>query len=218
MIAEGDLGPQIVETFDYLIDAVRSSETTLRQVASVATEWRGLSFVEFAGIGFFLAFMRRELANAFTLYELVFSNTPLKAWRQGGIKNEHIEHVRRAIFFYLLFLFYLAVQFPLTFGPSNSLETAADLTIQLALLFAVLSRVSIVKKSLDARHQADEERRKDVREWLDNSLGKMGIKFNSLRWKAAAVFFTSVSLLVAQASPALAQGIIELLELLRGLA
>lgn len=194
---------------DYIITVIRTNEDLLGRISRLALEWQ--PFIVASGMASFLFFAR----NAPRVYGLVFSESPLKKWRAGGVRDEHIELIRRALFFYFLYLFYLVVQFPLTFENSNVVAVVFNLAVQLMLLVLVLWRVSRVKSSLNIRHVDDEKKQETVGIWLDNQLSEVGITFATLRRKVVWLFLLSFSLVFAQNTPLLTQVLLWVLERVR---
>src|SRR5262249_32016267 len=114
----------VVPVLDYLIALVHANEELLRRFSTLVLDSR--PYTDVAAIAVFLLFTWRDVWNAQDAYRRLFSEQPLPAWRAGGVRDEHIELIRQALFFYILFLFYVFVRFPLTLGSTDVFKVAFD--------------------------------------------------------------------------------------------
>lgn len=206
----------VTASLDQLIVAVRSGDSVVQDWSSWIAEQRKTIFPELFGFGLFVATSWREILSLSPLYERMFSENPLPAWRQGGVTDVIIESARPVIFFNILFLSYTLAQFPLTLGASNDLEFWADLLIQITLLGVILATYGEVRSALRARAKTEASADR-VANWLAQKFDGMHVSFARLRRKAILIFLASISLALAQMSPALSRGLVSVLEALKAI-
>lgn len=67
---------------------------------------------------------------------------------EAGDNDESNRRARKVLFFYLLFLLYQIVQFPLTWGRDNTVQFTSDLVFQFVLMVGVLVTYAGLRKSM----------------------------------------------------------------------
>jgi hypothetical protein len=77
------------------------------------------------------------------------------------------------LFFYLLFLLYQIVQFPLTWGRDNAVQFYSDLGFQFVLLCGVVATFRSLKRGVAERLAGDPAARERMRAWLGALLANL---------------------------------------------
>lgn len=207
----------VTSSLDQMVLALRASDGVVVDWSNWIAKQRETLLPEMIGVALFVATSWREVLSLQPLYQRMFSDDPLPAWRQGGVTDAIIESARPVIFFNILFLLYTLVQFPLTLGPPSDAEFWADLIIQITLLGLLLGSYGNVRSALRQRAKT-EARAERVTNWLADKFDGMRVSFARLRRKAVLIFLASFSLVAAQMSPTLLRGFADVLLVLKAWA
>lgn len=129
-----------------------------RSVSDYSSRMRTDRLVALAG---FLTFVFLTLPlnahGAKGFYRQMMERSPLRD--ETGASDANNRRARRLLFFYLLYLLYQIVQFPLTWGRDNDVQFYSDLAIQTSLLVAVASSFTVLRRGLlDEWHDAARRR------------------------------------------------------------
>jgi hypothetical protein len=119
-------------------------------------------------------------------YRQMMERSPLPA--EDGVSDDDNRQARKVLFFYLLFLLYQLVQFPLTLGHDNRLQFFTDLAIQTFLLLAVVWTFHRLKRGLYKRWRSDAARREKMDRWLGAKLEGINIRWRDISKLAVGVF------------------------------
>ena len=92
------------------------------------------------------------------------------------------------MFFYLLFLLYQIVQFPLTLGHDKGIPFYADLVIQTSLLVTIIWTFHRLRRGLHIRWREDVARQAKMDHWLSAKLDGMNVRWRDIRKLAVGVF------------------------------
>ncbi len=123
-------------------------------------------------------------------YREMMASSPLPDFPGGGITEQHIQQARKVLFFYLLFLLYQLVQFPLTFGRDNIVQFSADLAFQTSILVALIWSFQRLKRQLNNVWRGDPSRREKMNHWLNERLDGLNIRWRDIRRLALGIFVT----------------------------
>jgi hypothetical protein len=123
-----------------------------------------------------------------TFYRQMMETSPLP--KEDGVTEESNRQARKVLFFYLLFLLYQIVQFPLTLGHDNNVQFTADLIIQSALVILVAWAFHLLKRDMQVQWKNDPARKEKMSRWLDQRLEGMRIRWRDIRKLAVGVFIT----------------------------
>jgi hypothetical protein len=128
----------------------------------------------------------------------------------GKVTDDDYRQARKVLFFYLLFLLYQIVQFPLTLGHDKGVPFYADLIIQTGLLVAIVWTYRDLKRGLRARLSGDPAQQEKLDEWLSEKLEGMNIRWRDISKLALGVF-------VAGFTPAVLSHLVGWLDAITGL-
>lgn len=135
---------------------------------------------------FVLLTLPKNFGGVRAFYRQMMERSPLSA--EEGVSDDDNRQARKVLFFYLLFLLYQLVQFPLTLGRDNLLQFSADLAIQTGLLIAVVWTFHRLKRDLHERWRSDAARREKMDRWLDVKLEGMNVRWRDISKLAVGVF------------------------------
>jgi hypothetical protein len=119
-------------------------------------------------------------------YRQMMERSPLSA--EDGVTDDDNRQARKVLFFYLLFLLYQLVEFPLTLGHDNRVQFFTDLAIQTGLLLAVVWAFHRLKRGLHNRWRGDPARQEQMDRWLGAKLDGMNIRWRDISKLAVGVF------------------------------
>ena len=135
---------------------------------------------------FVLLTLPKNTRGVRAFYRQMMEHSPLSA--EGDATDDDNRQARKVLFFYLLFLLYQLVQFPLTLGHDNPIQFFTDFAIQLGLLLAVVWTFHRLKRGLHKRWQGDAARREKMDRWLDAKLEGINIRWRDISKLAVGVF------------------------------
>ena len=135
---------------------------------------------------FVLLTLPKNTRGVRAFYRRMMEHSPLSA--EEGVSDDDNRQARKVLFFYLLFLLYQLVQFPLTLGHDNRLQFFTDFAIQSGLLLAVVWTFHCLKRSLHKRWRSDAARREKMDRWLDAKLEGINIRWRDISKLAVGVF------------------------------
>ncbi len=130
----------------------------------------------------------RSIRGVRAFYRQMIATSPLPDFPDGGIGAGNVQQARAVLFFYLLFLLYQIVAFPLTLGRDNIIQFSADLFFQSAILLALIWSFHVLKRDLRAQWADDPARRDKMELWLNEKLEGLNIRWRNIRWLALGVF------------------------------
>jgi hypothetical protein len=130
----------------------------------------------------------KSLRGVRAFYRQMIATSPLPDFPDGSIGAGNVQQARAVLFFYLLFLLYQIVAFPLTLGRDNIVQFSADLFFQSAILFALIWSFHVLKRDLRAQWADDPARREKMDLWLNEKLEGLNIRWRNIRWLALGVF------------------------------
>ena len=145
---------------------------------------RLLGFLGF--LAFILLTLPKNLRGVRAFYRQMMERSPLSA--ESGATDDDNRQARKVLFFYLLFLLYQIVQFPLTLGHDNRVQFTTDLAIQTGLLLAVIWTFNGLKRGLHNRWRGDAARQEKMDRCLGEKLDGINIRWRDIRKLAAGVF------------------------------
>jgi hypothetical protein len=105
-----------------------------------------------------------------------------------GVTEDNNRQARKVLFFYLLFLLYQLIEYPLTLGHSNGVPFVADLLIQTCLVIAVAWSYHGLKRGMHRQWKDDPARQQKTDRWLGQRLDGMRIRWRDIRGLAVVVF------------------------------
>jgi hypothetical protein len=184
----------------HLADAVRKSPVS--------------NVVAFFAFGLFT--VRKSISNIPKYYDYLLMKNPLPAYRRLGITDDHILKVRQVIFFYLLYLIYQVIQFPLRFGSASEVPFYADLIFQTAITGIILFQFNDVRRELIQRWADDPMRQEQMKTWVNTKFEGLNLRFDELRGNALNVFALSFAPALFVALPAVARALVTFLDALSG--
>lgn len=135
---------------------------------------------------FALITLPRNARGVGAFYRQMISASPLADIPDAGADN--VRHARAVLFFYLLFLLYQLVSFPLTLGRDNIVQFSADSFFQTALLLSLIWTYQRLKRSLRADWRNDPARREKMDQWLNEKLAGMNVRWRDIEKLALGVF------------------------------
>ncbi|MDE2133277.1 MAG: hypothetical protein KGM97_01315 [Alphaproteobacteria bacterium] len=119
-------------------------------------------------------------------YRQMMERSPLSA--ETDATDDDNRQARKVLFFYLLFLLYQLVEFPLTIGHDKGIPFYADLIFQTSLLLAVVWAFHGLQRGLRQRWRSDPGGREKMDRWLDEKLEGINIRWRNIRKLAVGVF------------------------------
>lgn len=177
-------------------DAYRSHRARFAEVSDYSNRVRSnrlAGLLAFAG--FVLLTVPFNIRGVRAFYRQMMETAPLA--RQDGVSEENNRQARKVLFFYLLFLLYQLVEYPLTFGHGNRVQFTADLLIQIGLVIAIAWSFHSLKRGMHAQWAGDSERQAKMDRWLSDRLAGLRIRWRDISKLALGVFvvsFTPVAL------------------------
>lgn len=143
-----------------------------------------------AGLAAFLLFVLLTVPASFksvgAFYRQMMETAPLS--REGGVSEENNRQARKVLFFYLLFLFYQLVEYPLTLGHAGRIQFIADLVIQACLVIAIGWTYHGLRRGMRRQWKDDPARREKTERWLGERLDGMRIRWRDISGLVFAVF------------------------------
>lgn len=130
----------------------------------------------------------KSIRSVRAFYRQMIATSPLPDFPDGSIGAGTVQQARAVLFFYLLFLLYQIVAFPLTLGRDNIIQFSADLLFQSAILVALIRSFYVLKRDLRAQWADDPARREKMDLWLNEKLEGLNIRWRNIRWLALGVF------------------------------
>jgi hypothetical protein len=119
-------------------------------------------------------------------YRQMMAPAPLAT--ADGVTDDNNRQARQVLFFYLLFLFYQLVEFPLTLGHSKGIPFIADLVIQAGLVIVIAWAYHSLRRAMRRQWKDDPDRRQKTDRLLGQKLDGMRIRWRDIRGLAVAVF------------------------------
>jgi hypothetical protein len=123
-------------------------------------------------------------ARAF--YRQLVSRQPLP--ESAGADDENNRRARQVLFFYLLFLLYQVVQFPLTWGRDNAVQFYSDLGFQFVLLLGVVLAYRRLKAGVAAHWQGDADAKSRIMAWSGTRVEGLSVRWRDLSRLALFMF------------------------------
>ena len=143
--------------------------------------------VSLAGFAvFILLTLPKNARGVRAFYRRMMETQPLSG--EDRVTDANNQQARKLLFFYLLFLLYQIVQFPLTLGRDNLVQFAADLAIQTALLLMVIWAFHRLKLGMHEQWRNDPARQEKMDRWLGEKLDGMNVRWRDIRKLAVGVF------------------------------
>ncbi|MGD0145007.1 MAG: hypothetical protein ABSC92_17785 [Rhizomicrobium sp.] len=175
-----------LRTFDRSYRAHRDNFVAVSKYSEATRRNRLLAL---AGILLF-AFLTlpRNARGVRAFYRQMIASSPLPDFPDGSIDPVNVQQARAVLFFYLLFLLYQIVAFPLTLGRDNIIQFSADLFFQSAILIALIWSFHVLKRDLRAQWRDDPARREKMDLWLNEKLEGMNIRWRDISKLALGVF------------------------------
>ena len=165
----------------------RSHRQAFATVSDYSQQARENWVVGLFGFAVFLFLtLPRNLGGARAFYSQMMEQAPLPA--DSKVTDDDYRQARKVLFFYLLFLLYQIVQFPLTLGHDKGVPFYADLIIQTGLLIAIVWTYRELKRGLRARLSGDPAPQEKLDEWLNEKLEGMNIRWRDISKLAVGVF------------------------------
>lgn len=192
LASSGDATAQLLAVLRAISSFLTDIEPTLRWLAEGADQLRKdqrADYLAFFGFGLFT--VRKSLTALPSFFTLLLQKYPLPAYRAIGITDEHMVRVKEVILFYVLYLSYQVVQFPLTFGNSHPISFASDLLFQIGLAGYTLYIFRRVRDQIMRRWDDDPLKAQHVQKWLATSLDKINIRYDEMRENLLRVFVVS---------------------------
>jgi len=140
----------------------------------------------FGFAAFVLLTLPKNTKSVGAFYRQMMQASPLSGEDRVTAANDR--QARKVLFFYLLFLLYQIVQYPLTFGSDNLVQFLADLAIQTALLLMVVWAFHRLKLGMRDQWRNDPDRQEKMDHWLGAKLEGMNIRWRDIRKLAVGVF------------------------------
>ncbi len=135
---------------------------------------------------FILLTVPKNARGVRAFYRQMMERSPLSA--EADATDDDNRQARKVLFFYLLFLLYQLVEFPLTIGHDKGIPFYADLIFQTCLLLAVVWAFHGLKRSLHERWRGDPGRQEKMDRWLNEKLEGINIRWRNIRKLALGVF------------------------------
>jgi len=135
---------------------------------------------------FVLLTLPKNARGVRAFYRQMMETQPLSG--EDRVTDANNRQARKLLFFYLLFLLYQIVQFPLTLGRDNLVQFSADLAIQATLLLMVIWAFHGLKKGMHEQWRNDPARQEKMDRWLGEKLDGMNIRWRDIRKLAVGVF------------------------------
>jgi len=182
--------PQAVATgLKTVAKSYRAHRDGFVTVSKYSEETRRNRLLALGGILIF-AFLTlpKSIRGVRAFYRQMIATSPLPDFPDGSIGDSNVQQARAVLFFYLLFLLYQIVAFPLTLGRDNIVQFSADLFFQSAILLALVWSFHVLKRDLRAQWAGDPARREKMDLWLSEKLEGLNIRWRNIRWLALGVF------------------------------
>ena len=135
---------------------------------------------------FILLTLPKNARGVRAFYRQMMETQPLSG--EDRVTDANNQQARKLLFFYLLFLLYQIVQFPLTLGRDNLVQFVADLAIQTALLLMVIWAFHRLKRGMHEQWRNDPARQEKMDRWLGEKLDGMNVRWRDIRKLAVGVF------------------------------
>lgn len=179
--------PMLARGVKQFNDSYRSHRQQFVTVSDYSERARRNWIVELFGFAVFvLLTLPKNARGGRAFYRQMMERSPLSA--EAGATDDDNRQARKVLFFYLLFLLYQIVQFPLTFGRDNLIQFYSDLAIQTGLLLAVMWTFHRLKRGLHERWRGDPARQDKMDSWLNVKLEGINIRWRDIRKLAVGVF------------------------------
>jgi hypothetical protein len=182
--------PQAVATsLKTVASSYRAHRGGFEAASKYSEDTRRNRLLALAGILIF-AFLTlpKSIRGVRAFYRQMIATSPLPDFPDGSIGADNVQQARAVLFFYLLFLLYQIVAFPLTLGRDNIIQFSADLFFQSAILLALIWSFHVLKRDLRAQWADDPARRDKMDLWLNEKLEGLNIRWRNIRWLALGVF------------------------------
>jgi hypothetical protein len=182
--------PQAVATgLKSVANSYRAHRSGFETVSKYSEDTRRNRLLALAGILIF-AFLTlpKSVRGVRAFYRQMIATSPLPDFPDGSIGAGNVQQARAVLFFYLLFLLYQIVAFPLTLGRDNIIQFSADLFFQSAILVSLVWSFHVLKRDLRAQWVDDPALRDNMELWLNEKLEGLNIRWRNIRWLALGVF------------------------------
>ena len=168
-------------------EAYRNHRQQFQTVSTYSQRARENWIVGLFGFAVFvLLTIPKNFRGVRAFYRQMMEREPLSS--EAGATDGDNRQARKVLFFYLLFLLYQLVAFPLTLGHDKGIPFYADLIFQSALLLAVVVAFHGLKRGLHERWKADPTRQEKMDHWLGEKLEGINIRWRDIRMLAVGVF------------------------------
>lgn len=158
-----------------------------RAVSDYSERMRTNRLVALVGfLTFVLLTLPKNTRGARAFYRQMMEKEPLPP--ASGAGDAENRQARKVLFFYLLFLLYQLVQFPLTIGRDNRIQFFADLAIQSALVIVVAWSFHVLKRDMRAHWTGDPAHKEKMGLWLGSRLEGIGLRWRNISRMAVGVF------------------------------
>jgi len=181
--------PAVATGLSTVAKSYRAHRGSFISVSQYSEETRRNRLLALGGILIF-AFLTlpKSIRGVRAFYRQMIATSPLPDFPDGSIGERSVQQARAVLFFYLLFLLYQIVAFPLTLGRDNIIQFSADLFFQSAILLALIWSFHVLKRDLRAQWADDPARRDKMELWLNEKLEGLNIRWRNIRWLALGVF------------------------------
>ncbi len=185
--APATTGPTLANGVRKFNETYRSHRPQFVTVSDYSERTRENRLVGLFGFAVFvLLTVPKNLGGVRAFYRQMMERSPLSA--DGGVTDGDNRQARKVLFFYLLFLLYQLVEFPLTLGHDKGVPFYTDLIVQTGLLLAVVWTFHRLKRGLRERWRGDPERQEKMDRWLSGKLEGMNVRWRDISKLAAGVF------------------------------
>lgn len=158
-----------------------------QSVAEYSQRARTERLVALAGFLVFVLFtvpLNAHGGRAF--YRQLVGTKPLPP--EAGDEEESNRRARQVLFFYLLFLLYQIVQFPLTWGRDNTVQFTSDLIFQFVLMTGVIATYFGLRRSMARQWTGDPDCRRKMSVALSKKVEGIAVRWRDMPRLAALMF------------------------------
>jgi hypothetical protein len=179
--------PVVARDVKMAVNAYRSHRQAFSNVSDYSERVRG-NWI--AGLVAFLLFVLLTVPASFksvgAFYRQMMETAPLS--REEGMSEDNNRQARKLLFFYLLFLLYQLIEYPLTLGHAGRIQFVADLAIQIGLVIAIGWAYHGLRRGMHRQWKDDPARQEKTDHWLNARLDGMRIRWRDISGLAVVVF------------------------------